>query len=156
MFWLLLSGVYTSQGLFQLPMLWQVHKKWEGAQPGQWMQTDQRAIPYHRMSCPVKKLGGVGRGVAVAARGLAGRRSAGGERLYLFLFSLPWVLFLSLSFVVFLLITIHYYYSYYFVPIIKLFLSQPTSFLVLFQFSPPSHRGGSERAVAWCLAAGWG
>ena len=43
-------------------------------------------------------------------------------------FFFPWVLFLSHSLIVFLLITICCYY-YYFVPIIKLFLSQPTSFL---------------------------
>ncbi|KAK4824605.1 hypothetical protein QYF61_016874 [Mycteria americana] len=34
-----------------------VPKKWEGAQPGWLIQTDQRAIPYRVMSCPVYKLG---------------------------------------------------------------------------------------------------
>ena len=65
-------------------------------------------------------------------------------------------------------IPFHYYYYYYislllllvlyFTLIIKLFLSQPTSFTFFFPLFPPPHptgRGKGE-AAAWCLVADWG
>ena len=110
-------------------MLCRVHKKpgGEGAQPRERIQTGQRDIPYHVMSCPVCELGGGGRGrqTAIAAQG----RAAGGEWLYRLCFC-----FFPFSFLLYYPYCYYYnnyYYHYYLILIIKLFLSQPTIFFLL-------------------------
>ena len=60
---------------------WRGTRSWHRTQPGQLAQSGQRGIPYHVMSCPVYKLGGVG-AEGIAAQGLTGCRSAGGEQLH--------------------------------------------------------------------------
>ena len=57
-------------------------RSWEGAEPGELTQPGQRAIPYLMTACSVYELGGVGRGAAIAAQGLAGHQSVGGEQLH--------------------------------------------------------------------------
>ena len=62
-----LSSVYIKPRTFQLLMPSQQEgrrgtRSREGTQPGQLTQTGQRNTPYHVMSCPVYKLGGVGQG----------------------------------------------------------------------------------------------
>ena len=61
---------------------WMDTRSWEGTQPGQLTQIGQRDIPYHVMSCPVYKLGGVGQEGWITAQGLAEHWSAGGEQLH--------------------------------------------------------------------------
>lgn len=57
-------------------------RSWEQAEPGQLISTGQRGIPIHMASCEkTVKLGVIRQGV-VAAWGLVGHRSAGGEKLY--------------------------------------------------------------------------
>lgn len=63
-----------------------MHKKPGGVWPGQLTQTGQRDIPYHRMSCPVYKLGGVGQKLSISAQEGEGHWSVDGEQLYWALF----------------------------------------------------------------------
>ena len=46
-----------------------------------------------------------------------------------------------------------FYYCYWFIKIIKLFLSQPMSLPLYLQYPPG--QGEGERVAAWCLAASW-
>ena len=64
--------------------------------------------------------------VILGVRGLAGHWLVGGEQLFSFVLVVFLGFYFSL-FVIFPLITVYYYY--YFISIIKLFLSQPVSFL---------------------------
>ena len=78
-------SVYTQSRIFQLLLPiqqegWRGARSWEGTQPGQLTQAGQKGIPYHVMSCPVYKLGGVGLG-EIAAQELTGHQSANSEQL---------------------------------------------------------------------------
>jgi len=132
---LLLSSAYTKSGTFQLVILpcqqgdWGCTGSWEGTQPGQLTPSGQRDIPYHIMSCSAYISGGE------AGQGLLLRNRLGTSRLAMsncFSFAslvFWWVLFFSL-FVVFLLITIYYnfyFILFYFISVIKLFLSHEFS-----------------------------
>ena len=118
-------------------MLCRVHKKpgGEGAQLREWIQTDQRDIPYHVTSCPVCDLRGAGWGreAAIVARGwtaLVGRWWAVVSFVFLGFFSFPF--FPLLHFIIIVVIII----SIIFIVIIKLCLLQPTSSFALPILSP--------------------
>lgn len=103
--------------------------RWEDTQPGQRSPGDSR--PYNLLLGNKLREGWLG----AAGQGPAGHQSAGGEEL--FSFASLFLGFYSSLFVILLFITI---YNYHLISIIKLFVSQITSFLtftlpVLF---PPS------------------
>ena len=86
----------------------------------------------------------------LARRGgsLLGHQSAGGEQLHCASLVFSWVLFLSL-FVIFLFITIFIITSlvsiiFYFTLVIKLFLTQPTSFTFFSPILLPTPLGGGR------------
>ena len=87
---------------------WRGTRSWEGTQPGKLTQNVQRGIPYHVMSCPVYKLGGVGQGVQIAAWELTGHRSVGGELLH----SASLVLYIPIFLLLLLLLLLSFYYYY--------------------------------------------
>ena len=111
---------------------WRATRSWEGTQPGQLTQTGQRGIPYRVTSRPVYKRGGVGLG-GIAAQELTGRRSAGGEKLHLYI----WIFIL-------LLILFSSFLSYW-----TVFISTH-EFYFFFWFSSPSHCRGEW--VSSCMA----
>ena len=66
-FWLLLSSAYTESRPFLLltpphqRVGWGGTRSWKGTQLGQLTPTDQRAIPYHMVSCLAYKAEGTRR-----------------------------------------------------------------------------------------------
>lgn len=82
MVWVLLSSAHPqSKGwssvkdfaVFHTLSVRSFRRSWEGAQPGQLTQTNQREISHHRMSWPVYKLGRVVWQGSTAAQGWAGQ-----------------------------------------------------------------------------------
>ena len=147
MFQLLLSSAYLKPRTFQSPMLCPASRcarSWEGAEPGQLTRTSQRGIPYHGTSCPVYKLGGVGREGRITARASV----SGWWAIALCITCLSWVLFLSFfllySFSLQLLSLLLVSIRFYFTLVIKLFLSQPTSFTLFSPILLPTPLGGGR------------
>ena len=175
MFWLLLSSAYTSQELSDSHILptRRRTRSWEGTQPGQVTWTSHRDIPYHRMSCSVYELEGVGWEPPITAGGLAGHRSVAGEQLcvanhFVFLGLIPvsfslsssssllLLLWLLLLFVVLVfIITINTIIISYLVLNCS-YLSTEASLFSLLSSLAQSRERGSERAAAWYLVAGRG
>ena len=101
-----------------------VHRKLEGTQLGQLTLADRRDVPHHTTSCSAIKLGGGGQGGHCSGTGW----TSGGwcwAIVFICITCLSWVLFFSGFFFSPLFLTV----CCCFFLIIKLFLSQPTSFL---------------------------
>ena len=158
-FQLLLSSVYTKSRIFQLLVPsqqegWRGTKSWEGTQPGQLTQTGQRGIPYHVTSCPVCKLGGVGRRGADHYSGTNWASVSKWWAIALCITCFVYAFYYYCNFIIVIIIIIIFFLSV----LLNCSYLNPRVLLFSFWLSPPSHWGvaGSEWVAAWCLVAGWG
>jgi len=113
--------------------------------------TARTADPDRQKGCPTphgvtlssKDGGKFGRGVTV--RGLAGHRSVDGEQLFLFASLVFLGFYFPLSLLLFFpLFSLHFFHYCYLFVIIKLFLSQPMSFILTFTLPVLPHPTGGK------------
>lgn len=107
---------------------------------------NQTDIPYHRTSCSVYKPRGVSQGLPITAQGPARHRSVGGKNCIAHLFFISFLFgFYSSP-----LHSSFRYNGYYFVSIIKWFLSQPSS-CTFSPSSPPHPLWAQGERVSSCV-----
>jgi len=156
MFSSLLSSAHTASGAFQplTPLLQQAG--WGHKELGEDIaRTDDPGdIPHHMASRSAYKVGGRRKGGCLQPWHLSSQVAVRGDGALL---SWGWLntglqqevvngFLVSLCLCVQILLCL----------LNCLYLNPPVFAFLPFQPSPPSHRGGSERAAVWCLVASWG